>query len=277
MATYSLPHQESQPESRTTTWLVLGLFGLLGLTMLQDYLHATQHHYGFYWSESLLFKSFWVLFLPIAWAQRCVLHRTAALTLTRRRRRAMLLAVAAAGMHLCAFALTVCGLSALLFDHTYSIDRLLHYTLAEDLYKYALIYTALGLVAIRPADQPAPAAPSTPQSFPTKLLLGTGRQTIALDVDAILFIEAATPYSLIHTQAKKQLHTASLKALQATLNPAQFVRIHKSTIVNLHQVRAYTSRLNGDYDVHLTSGHNLRLSRRYAPAFKQYFLLRSSS
>ena len=50
-----------------------------------------------------------------------------------------------------------------------------------------------------------------------------------------------------------------------------FVQIHKSLIVNLAHVESYKSRLNGDYDITMSNGTSLRLSRTYARAFKAKF------
>lgn len=55
------------------------------------------------------------------------------------------------------------------------------------------------------------------------------------------------------------------------LDTRTFVRVHKSTIVNLEKVSSFKSRLNGDYDLLLKNGTIVRLSRTYAANFKNEF------
>jgi two-component system LytT family response regulator len=50
---------------------------------------------------------------------------------------------------------------------------------------------------------------------------------------------------------------------------SRFVRIHRSTIVNIQSVSKWTSRGNGDYDLLMSEGTLLRLSRNYAQAFRE--------
>lgn len=87
----------------------------------------------------------------------------------------------------------------------------------------------------------------------------------------VLAILASIIYARIHHLQQHYLHHQSLKAMASQLDPQQFVRIHKSCMVNVHKVVACRSRLNGDYDLTLTDGTSLRLSRNYAADFKARF------
>ncbi|MBK7426438.1 MAG: LytTR family transcriptional regulator DNA-binding domain-containing protein [Saprospiraceae bacterium] len=57
----------------------------------------------------------------------------------------------------------------------------------------------------------------------------------------------------------------------------QFVRIHKSSIINIEKVKSYTSRLNGDFDVLMENGIKLRLSRNYVKLFREKMAVRNES
>ena len=81
-------------------------------------------------------------------------------------------------------------------------------------------------------------------------------------------ITAETPYISIQLNDKKYLHTETLKSMSTQLNKKNFVRVHKSTIVNLDKVVSLKSRLNGDYDISLKNGVEIRLSRTYVANFK---------
>ncbi|SMC00706.1 transcriptional regulator, LytTR family [Hymenobacter roseosalivarius DSM 11622] len=173
-------------------------------------------------------------------------------------------------------------LSALFFDHTYSVGMLLRYSLSDELAKYALVYLPTGLLCLR---RPAPLVeaprrtetPPPPSEARQTLVVGSGRHTTVVPAEAIVSISAANPYVTIHTHDKKYLYSASLKSIHQQLDPAQFVRIHKSAIVNLAHVTSYTSRLNGDYDVRLKNGQLIRLSRTYAASFNQHLAQFSAS
>ncbi len=95
-----------------------------------------------------------------------------------------------------------------------------------------------------------------------------------IEQSEILYLYAEKPYIAIHTGSKTYLHSSTLKSIIHHLDPA-FLRIHKSIIVNTCAVVSYKSRQNGDYDLCMSDGTELRLSRNYAAAFKEAFLLHS--
>ncbi len=122
------------------TQLLLVVAFIIVFTIFQDFLHSNFNNYNFYFSESLLFKCFWLLFLPLLLIQskslKTYLHQP-------KRKKAVLVllsVVLPSILHLLLFPIAVWILSALFFDHTYSILATLNYTLSEDLYKHILIY-----------------------------------------------------------------------------------------------------------------------------------------
>lgn len=82
----------------------------------------------------------------------------------------------------------------------------------------------------------------------------------AADVD---WIEAADYYASLHVGPKTHLVRRSMNDLESDLDPAQFCRIHRSTIVNLGRVCELRFDSEAGYEVVLTDGTPLRLSRRY--------------
>jgi two-component system, LytTR family, response regulator len=83
------------------------------------------------------------------------------------------------------------------------------------------------------------------------------------DID---WIEGADYYSRLHVGPKSYLFRESLSSLEKRLDNARFLRIHRSSIVNLTRVRAVRSDGRGDGTVVLSTGANLRItgSRRAA-------------
>ena len=102
----------------------------------------------------------------------------------------------------------------------------------------------------------------------SKIIIGNGKNNIVVEVNDIYQITAETPYISIQLNDKKYLHTETLKSMSTQLNKKNFVRVHKSTIVNLDKVVSLKSRLNGDYDISLKNGVEIRLSRTYVANFK---------
>jgi two-component system LytT family response regulator len=82
-------------------------------------------------------------------------------------------------------------------------------------------------------------------------------------VEEIDWLEAAGVYVRVHTADKMWLHRISLSELEAKLDPRQFLRIHRSTIVNRQRVKELQPHSHGDYLMVLHDGTELKLSRGY--------------
>lgn len=84
-----------------------------------------------------------------------------------------------------------------------------------------------------------------------------------IDVDSIVYIAGAGNYAEIHLeQGKSVLHRETLTVLEEQLDPHDFVRIHRSTIVRRNAISELRPNEKGDYSVILNSGDVLTLSRR---------------
>jgi len=84
-----------------------------------------------------------------------------------------------------------------------------------------------------------------------------------LPVAEVDWIEAADYYASLHVGGKTHLLRRSMNELESDLDPAQFSRIHRSTIVNLARVRELRFDSEAEYELVLADGTKLRLSRRY--------------
>jgi two-component system LytT family response regulator len=88
-------------------------------------------------------------------------------------------------------------------------------------------------------------------------------QTLFLNVSDIDWIEAASYYACLHVGGATHIVRRTLQKLEQDLDDREFVRIHRSIIVNLDRVRALGLMAGGEYAVELHSGTRLRLSRRF--------------
>jgi two-component system, LytTR family, response regulator len=80
---------------------------------------------------------------------------------------------------------------------------------------------------------------------------------VIVDVDEVVWIEAEDYYAAIYARGRRHLLRESLASLESRLDPARFVRAHRSAIVNLGQVREIADSL-----IVLRDGTRLPLSRR---------------
>jgi two-component system, LytTR family, response regulator len=83
-----------------------------------------------------------------------------------------------------------------------------------------------------------------------------------VEVAEIEWIEGADYDVTLHAGGTEYLYRESLRHLEDRLDPAQFFRIHMSTIVNLARVREIRRSFGGEYDVVLQNGRVLPVSRR---------------
>jgi two-component system, LytTR family, response regulator len=92
---------------------------------------------------------------------------------------------------------------------------------------------------------------------------------VMVAVDRILWIEAANKYVVIHTTDRQHILRQTIQNLEDSLDPKEFVRIHRSTLVRKAAVRGLHPLFHGDYLVKLTNGVELTLSRSFRGSFFQ--------
>lgn len=95
----------------------------------------------------------------------------------------------------------------------------------------------------------------------TRIVVKEGDRILFLKVDDVDWIEAADYYAKIHVGTSTYLIRETLANLEMQLDPERFVRIHRSTIVNLDRVREMQPWFHGAFVVILVDGTELRLSR----------------
>lgn len=88
-------------------------------------------------------------------------------------------------------------------------------------------------------------------------------QIFRVEVDSIEHIEAAGDYMCIYTGDNSLILRETMKDLERRLDPRNFQRVHRSTIVNLNQVRQVKPHTNGECFLILESGAEVKVSRSY--------------
>jgi two-component system, LytTR family, response regulator len=118
-----------------------------------------------------------------------------------------------------------------------------------------------GRPMLEDARPPADAGAGTSRSYIMRFAVranGRVRFVQALDVD---WIEADGNYMTLHVGEATHRVRASIAALAEGLDPKQFVRIHRSIIVNVERIREVQPWFGGDYIAILRSGAKLKVSR----------------
>jgi len=147
-------HQKKLRIKAAMKYLVVLIVVLL-VAIFQDRLDFKSNEYAFYKSESFLFNSYFILILPIAWVSGIAFSNIAVLSriqpvLFKR----ILFIIVATTLQILLFAGLVQVFSAMVSGQEIDFIWNLRYILAEDLYKFLLIYSVIALVLIRREKKP---------------------------------------------------------------------------------------------------------------------------
>jgi two-component system, LytTR family, response regulator len=96
-----------------------------------------------------------------------------------------------------------------------------------------------------------------------RILLKSSGEIIFLKTSEVDWIEAEGDYVKFHAAGRTHLMRGTMASLETTLDSTQFIRIHRSTIVNADRLRKLSPSFEGEYAVVLHDGTKLRLGRSY--------------
>jgi two-component system LytT family response regulator len=88
-------------------------------------------------------------------------------------------------------------------------------------------------------------------------------RAVRISVSDIDWMQAEDNYVRIHSAGASHLVRGTIASLERNLDPAHFIRIHRSAIVNASRVREMRRSIRGGYSVVLQNGQKLRVSRAY--------------
>lgn len=115
------------------------------------------------------------------------------------------------------------------------------------------------------AASPAPAAdPGATKPFAERIVVRDNGRVYFVGVREIAWLEASGNYVALHVASgRTHLVHETMAAMEAKLDPALFVRIHRSTIVNVDRIKELQPHFNGEYVVLLKDDTKLKLSRSF--------------
>ncbi len=102
-----------------------------------------------------------------------------------------------------------------------------------------------------------------------RLAIKSVGRVVFLKIDEVDWIEAADNYVELHVGTESHLHRETMSSLEEQLPPKKFMRISRSTIVNVDRIKELQPLFHGEYAVLLHNGTRLTLSRSYRDKLQQ--------
>ena len=127
--------------------------------------------------------------------------------------------------------------------------------------------SALGRRVADVLSESAPAAPAPDARF----LVERAGRVVVVPADTVEWVEAAGDYVVLHTRLDAHLLRETMARMEGRLDAERFVRIHRSTIVNVDRIGELRPGSNREYMVVLRDGTELKLSRSYRERFSAVF------
>ncbi len=121
----------------------------------------------------------------------------------------------------------------------------------------ALKTKLLALLDVEAQQDPAQPKPE----YVEKFLVKSASRIFFVKAEEIDWIEASDYYVCLHVGNQSHMLRETMSEMEMKLDPQRFLRIHRSTIVNLSRVKAVQTQPGGEYSVVLEDGTSLRLSR----------------
>lgn len=97
--------------------------------------------------------------------------------------------------------------------------------------------------------------------FLERIVTKSGSKIIVIPVDNLHYLEAADDYVMLHSEDGKYLKQKTMKYFEDKLNPAHFIRIHRSYIVPVNRIKQIELLEKESYLLHLKTGEKLPVSK----------------
>ncbi len=117
------------------------------------------------------------------------------------------------------------------------------------------------------------ATPAPRQLRPERVAVRNNGSVLFLKLDEIDWFEAADNYVTLHRGRETHLVRATLADLESKLDPARFLRVHRSAIVNLDRIKELRPWFRGDYLIVLRDGTELTLTKNHRENLESRLLL----
>jgi len=109
------------------------------------------------------------------------------------------------------------------------------------------------------------------KNYPDKIMLKTAKGISFINTNEVDWVEAAGNYVKLHVKDSGHLLRETMNNIESKLNPDKFLRIHRSSLVNIDRIKELQPLFNGDYIVILQNDTELNLSRNYHDRLQRLF------
>jgi two-component system LytT family response regulator len=108
------------------------------------------------------------------------------------------------------------------------------------------------------------------RTYPEWLLIKKDDRSVFVPIAEIDWVESSRNNVRLHVGKEVYVHHETTSGIEARLDPKKFLRIHRSTIVNIEKIRELHPWFNGDYAVTMKDGTKLTLSSTYRERLKEF-------
>lgn len=105
--------------------------------------------------------------------------------------------------------------------------------------------------------------------FESHVFVQKSEKLYNLPVEDIIFLEASGDYTIISTKNDQFVSSLGIGKLEEMMNPETFIRVHRSTIINVHYLKEIERHFNGGMIVKMHNGKSFPVSRTYAKLIRK--------
>jgi two-component system, LytTR family, response regulator len=106
-------------------------------------------------------------------------------------------------------------------------------------------------------------------SYDSHLFVQKSEKLFNLPVEEIIYLEASGDYTVISTKNDQFVSSSGIGKLEELMNPETFIRVHRSTIVNVNYLKEIERHFNGGMIVKMQNGKSFPVSRTYAKLIRK--------
>ena len=106
-------------------------------------------------------------------------------------------------------------------------------------------------------------------SYDSHIFVQKSEKLFNLSVDEIVYLEASGDYTVISTKNDQFVSSSGIGKLEEILNPETFIRVHRSTIININFLKEIEKHFNGGMIVKMQTGKSFPVSRTYAKVIRK--------
>jgi two-component system LytT family response regulator len=107
------------------------------------------------------------------------------------------------------------------------------------------------------------------KSFESHIFVQKSEKLFNLPVEEIVYLEASGDYTVITTKNDQFVSSSGIGKLEEIMDPDTFIRVHRSTIINLNYLKEIERHFNGGMVVKMQSGKSFPVSRTYAKLIRK--------